>query len=496
MSLINVSNLTFSYDGSEDNIFENTSFQVNSDWKLGFIGRNGRGKTTFLKLLTGGYEYKGVISSSVDFEYFPYHAGEELFTADVIREISPLAEDWEIYRELSLLDVPEETLYRQFRTLSMGEQTKCLLAAMFLRENAFLLIDEPTNHLDAEGRKKAAEYLNRKSGFILVSHDRDFLDACVDHVLSINKCSIEVQKGNFSSWFRNKELQDGFELAENEKLEKSIDKLKKSAARTAGWSDSVEKTKVGTRNSGLRPDRGFIGHKSAKMMKRSKAIEQRRQSAITEQSKLLKNIETADDLKITPLKFHTDKLVQLENVSIGYYEKTVCSGVSFCVEQGKMISLRGKNGCGKSSILKLICGQEIPHAGKIIKNDRLKISYVAQSADILCGSLDDYCDRLEIDGSLFRAILRKLDFSRSQFEKPIETYSGGQKKKVMLAGSLSQQANLYIWDEPLNYIDIFSRIQIENLLLKYRPSLLFVEHDSAFCRKISDETVIIGSNAE
>jgi len=139
MSLINVTNLTFAYEGSYDNIFENVSFQIDTDWKLGFTGRNGRGKTTFLNLLLGKYEYTGNISANVTFEYFPYEVQEqENFTIDTIREISPNSMDWEIMKELSLLDIDDDVLYRQFYTLSKGEQTKVLLAAMFLKENSFL----------------------------------------------------------------------------------------------------------------------------------------------------------------------------------------------------------------------------------------------------------------------------------------------------------------------------------------------------------------------
>lgn len=163
MSLINVTNLTFSYDGNYDTIFENVSFQIDTDWKLGFTGRNGRGKTTFLNLLLGKYEYTGNISTNVNFEYFPYEVEEEEnFTIDVIKEISPNSMDWEIMKELSMLDIDDNVLYRQFYTLSKGEQTKALLAAMFLKENSFLLIDEPTNHLDAEARKKLSNYLRKR----------------------------------------------------------------------------------------------------------------------------------------------------------------------------------------------------------------------------------------------------------------------------------------------------------------------------------------------
>ncbi|WP_124098494.1 ribosomal protection-like ABC-F family protein [Ruminococcus sp. Marseille-P6503] len=494
MSLIKVSNLTFGYDGSADNIFENACFQIDTDWKLGFTGRNGRGKTTFLKLLQGCYEYRGTISASVDFEYFPYSADPEALTEDVILRTAPHAESWEIYRELSMLDVSDDALYRQFKTLSNGERTKVMLAAMFLRENAFLLIDEPTNHLDAEGRRKTAEYLKRKKGFILVSHDRDFLDLCTDHILSINKHTIEIRRGSFSAWLRDKELRDSFEAGENEKLRKEIKHLEKASRRAAEWSEKAESRKIGfdpakTEKSLNR--RAYEGAKSKKAMSRSKAIEKRQKSYIEEKSKLLKDLETAEDLKITPLKYHSNKLLQLENVCIFYDGRAVCRDVSFTVEQGQAVSLRGANGCGKSSILKLICGADIKHSGRIIRNGSLKISYVPQSSEHLSGSLDDYAENLGIDRSLFKAVLRKLDFSRGQFDQPIERYSGGQKKKVLIAGSLCQQAHLYIWDEPLNYIDVLSRIQIENLLAEYRPAILFVEHDAAFCRKIAGKTVDI-----
>lgn len=490
MSLINIANLTFAYDGSYDNIFESLSLQLDTDWKLGFTGRNGRGKTTFLSLLMGRYDYRGSITASVNFEYFPFSVADgSLDTTEVVGSIVPDYEPWRLLRELNLLELSEELLVRPFNTLSGGEQTKVLLAALFLKDNNFLLIDEPTNHLDTEGRELVSRYLNGKSGFILVSHDRTFLDNCVDHILSINRAGIDLQKGNFSSWYYNKQLSDSFEQAENEKLKKSIDHLSRAAKQATGWSDSVEKTKYATKNSGLRPDRGYIGHKSAKMMKRVKTIELRRERDIEKKSTLLKNVEETESLAISPLAYHKEQLLLLDHLAICYEGREVCDSVCLGVQQGEKVVLRGRNGTGKSSILKLINGENIAYTGSFIRGSNLLVSYVPQDSSFLRGSLSAYAEECGIDLSLFLAILRKLDFSRQQFEKEMENFSGGQKKKVLIARSLCQRAHLYIWDEPLNFIDVFSRMQIEALLTEFSPTMLLVEHDRAFLDNIADRVV-------
>ncbi|MBR5284583.1 MAG: ABC-F type ribosomal protection protein [Clostridia bacterium] len=489
MSMIQVSNLTFIYDGSYEPVFENVSFHIDSNWKLGFTGRNGRGKTTFLKLLMGQYVYQGTISSNLSFEYFPYEVDQNANTLAVIQNKAPDAQEWEIERELSLLKVDIGVLERPFYTLSNGERTKVLLAALFLKENAFLLIDEPTNHLDSAGRQILARYLNRHSGFILVSHDRLFLDECIDHILVINKKNIDIYKGNFSTWQYEKQMQDERELAENEKHKKEIHRLKDAATRTAKWSEKAEQTKHGTRVGGLRPDRGYIGHKAEKMMQRSKNIERRREEHIEQKAALLHNIDTAEDLKLSPLPYFTDRIAEVCNLSAGYDGTMVCRNISFDIRRGDRIALQGGNGTGKSTLLKIFCGLKKDFEGQLIKSDRLIISYVPQSTDGLSGDLKDYARHYNIDESLFKSILRKLDFSRTQFEKDISDFSDGQKKKVLIARSLCEQAHLYVWDEPLNYIDVLSRMQIERLILAYKPTILFVEHDMAFCENIATKTI-------
>lgn len=486
MSLIQITDLTFAYEGSYNTIFENVNLKLDTNWRLGLTGRNGRGKTTLLRLLMGELEYRGSISANVSFLYFPYQVNDPWkATGEIVQTICPEAQKWELLRELSYLDIEEEVLARPFETLSGGQRTKVLLAALFMGENRFLLIDEPTNHLDMEGRKALSRYLRKKQGYILVSHDRAFLDGCVDHILSINKTDIMVQQGNFSTWWENKQRQDTFEQQQNEKLKKEVKRLQETAREKSSWSVRTEKEKWG----GDCTDRGYAGHKAEKMMKRAKAIERRAQAVAEEKASLLKNLDVASDLKLCPLHHYAATLIRMENVTARYGKIIACKDACLEVKQGERIALQGKNGCGKSTLLKIICGKEIDFTGYLNKASGLKISYVSQETDELQGDLSDYADRYGIDESQFKTILRKMGFMRDQFEKNMADFSGGQKKKVLIARSLCEKAHLYIWDEPMNYIDVLSRMQIEDLLLTYQPTLLFVEHDARFCSRIATKVI-------
>ena len=487
MSLININRLTFAHYGAAENIFENVSLNLDTDWRLGFIGRNGRGKTTFLKLLMGEYEYQGVISASVRFDYFPFPVADPERTGALIAgEALGDFERWRLERELSLLKVDPEILDRPFQTLSGGEQTKMLLAVLFLKDNNFLLIDEPTNHLDMRGRTLVGEYLRGKSGYILVSHDRAFLDQCVDHVLSLNRSDIELQKGNFSTWQQNREYSDHYEQAREGKLKADITKLGEAARRSSGWSDRLEKTK-----KGFGPvNRGFIGHRSAKMMKRAKAVEDRRLKAIEEKKELLKNLETASQLGITTIRHQAGRLLTMRDLSVSYGSKPVVEGVNLTIDHGERLVLTGPNGCGKSSLLKLAAGDgQVPYSGELRLAPNLQISYVPQDTAFLRGLLRDHIRRNNLDESLFKAVLHKLGFEKTQFDGDMSAWSGGQKKKVLIAGSLCGPAHLHIWDEPLNFMDIISRIQIENLIMEHQPTLLMVEHDRRFAEKVASSLI-------
>jgi len=492
MSVIKIENLTFSYYGYVNPIFEEVTFYFDTDWKTGLIGRNGIGKSTLFKLLLGEEEYQGEISKSVEFIKFPPDISDTTKTViELFKELTKDVKEWRFLRELNLLDIDESLIYREFETLSKGEQTKILLAVLFTNEKDFLLIDEPTNHLDIEGRKIVSEYLKSKKGFLLISHDRDFLDGCINHVISINRSSIDVQAGNFTSWYENKMMKDSFEITQNERLKKDIKRLREASKQSKSWSDKIEKTKKGVKVSGVKPDKGYIGHQSAKMMKKSKNLENRQNKAIEAKQKLLKDIDTKESLLINCLKHHKDTLISVSNLSAYYGEKQILWSLSFEIKQGDILAVYGKNGSGKSTLIKILSGLNNNYSGEIKPASNLKISYIPQNTSDLHGRLDQYIKNMEADETLCKTILRKLDFSRDLFETDMQNYSDGQKKKVLLSISLSKPAHLFIWDEPLNYIDVISRIQIEEIIKESKPTLVLVEHDRRFVEDVANKIIYL-----
>ena len=489
MALISISHLSFTHDGGQT-IFDTVSLQLDTNWKLGLIGRNGRGKTTFLKLLLGEYSFSGTIHAPVTMDYFPFAVKNPAdIGLDVARSVCPNLEEWRLEREAALLELSLGTLARPFNTLSGGETTKLLLASLFLRGNNILLIDEPTNHLDIKARRVVGTYLRAKKGFILVSHDRSLLDGCIDHVLSINKADIELQRGNFSSWQVNRERQDQRETAADDSLKKEITRLEQSAKRSADWSRKAEKGKYVAGHVDYFLDRGFIGHKAAKMMQRAKSVEARRAKAVEEKSQLLRNLENEAPLSMRPQTFHSRRLAECRGVFVEYGETAVLRNVSCGITRGDRLALSGKNGSGKSTLLKLLAGQPMKFQGEVYVPSSLRVSYVPQDASFLHGSLRDFFRERGLDENLFRAVLHRLGFERKQFDADMRDFSAGQKKKTLLAASLCEEAHLYIWDEPLNYLDVISRIQIENLILEHQPSMVLVEHDQMFLQHVATNTL-------
>lgn len=495
MSKIEIKNLTFGYENQEWPLFDQTTLNFDTSWKLGLLGRNGRGKTTLLNILQNKLPYHGQVIHQQDFIYFPQAVKEkDQLTYDVLNDLTNV-ELWEIERELQLMETNPEILWRPYDTLSGGEKTKVLLALLFIDEQHFPLIDEPTNHLDLVGRKQVANYLKKKKqGFIVVSHDQGFIDEVVDHVLAIEKSQLELYHGNFSVYEEQKRLKNEFEVAQNEKIKKEVTRLKKTAAEKAVWSRSREgdKTKksvgfIDTENR--RVNRGAVGADAARTMKRSKAIINRMETQIGEKEELLKDIESIDPLSMNSKKTHHKQLLTVENLQLGY-EEVLFSPISFSIGQEQCVALTGPNGIGKSSILHYLLGDFCGLVkGEISKPTHLSISYVRQNYEDNRGTLAEFAEKNQVDYQAFLNNLRKLGMEREVFYNRIEQMSMGQRKKVELAKSLSQEAELYIWDEPLNYLDVFNQAQLEQLILTFKPAMLIVDHDQVFLEKIANQII-------
>ncbi len=430
MPLINIKNLRFGYDGSDKILFDDITLGIDTSWKLALAGRNGRGKTTFFKLLQGKLPYEGTITGVPPTVTFPSEDDEIE------------CEEWRIRKELNRLGADPDIMYRPMETLSGGERTKLMLARLFSSDGIYPLIDEPTNHLDRQGRELVADYLRSKDGFILISHDRNFLDSCTDHTLVITKTGMELTQSDFSTWWDNNE-----QRMEGEKL-----------------------------------------------MSLAKNLENRNEKKIKEKQSLLQDLEKTETLKIEGGDHHSATPVRLKDVSLKRYGEVITEHIDLTVDKGSKNSLQGPNGCGKSTLIKYLAGEDndgIEAEGDIYIAQGLKISYVSQDTSFLRGDLYDLAVERGVDRTQLSTILIKMGFTKEMLRRDLTSFSLGQKKCVLIAMSLCQKADLYLWDEPLNYIDVYMRKEIERLVKESPITLLFVEHDRAFEDEVADTTVLL-----
>ncbi|APX71219.1 ATP-binding cassette domain-containing protein [Companilactobacillus allii] len=495
MGTIQIENVSFKYDQMVNNLFDSLNLKIDESWKLGLIGRNGRGKSTLMQMLLGKLQYSGQIISNLNFYYYPQPiVDKNRQTIELVKELTNLEEYdmWKIEVELDKLQVKTAILNQKFSTLSPGEQTKVLLAILFIDDYGFQLIDEPTNHLDIAGRKVVSDYLKSKKGFIVISHDKAFLNQVIDHVISINRTDVDVYKGNYDTWEQEKTRQDQLELGEKNQLKKDINRLHETAVKRENWSRQTEKGKNKTGLQQVNLDKGFIGHKSAKMMKKAKVIVKRVDSEIDEKKNLLKNIEIEDPIELNYVKVdHPKNLITVDNLQLRH-DEVLTPKVSFKLPVDTVVSLIGENGIGKTTVFKQILGikQPFEQIGELHVAANAKISYLAQE-DELAGNIRQLAFKKQIDAENIFSNLRKLGFERSLFDQSIENMSQGQKRKVALAISLSEEANIYLWDEPLNFLDVITRQQIIDAIKKQHPTMLLIDHDQDLIDEVSDQKIIL-----
>lgn len=516
----------FSYPAAPEPVFRDLSLLLDSSWRTGVVGRNGQGKSTLLRLIHGELTPdSGEVEVPVMTRLFPgARPAPGQRTLDVVRNAVAPFGDWErrmealladageaalaeyaelheryvacggyqidgwIARELDAMQLPAELLDRPFDALSGGEQTRALIVSLFLDPAAFPLMDEPTDHLDRQGRERLGAYLAGKSGFLLVSHDRAFLDRAVDHVLSLNRSDVRVNHGNYSQWRTHMDEELEFEGRSRRRIERSVARLEAAAQRTRRNAQSREGDKYGAGPV----DRGFIGRRAAKQMKRALNVERRIDAELEEKRALLRNAEKEYRLSVATTPRRDAQLLTVQNLTVSMAGRVLFRDLSFAIAPGERIAVVGPNGCGKTTLLDVICGRRIPDGGIVHRPAHVTLSRGHQHPAWQRGLLREHLARAGHDQTRFRQLLGVFGVRGDVFERDLTTFSPGQLKKVDLCRTLLAGADVLIWDEPLNYVDVHSRERLEQALLRDAPTLLFVEHDQAFVERVATRVIDLG----
>ena len=462
MSQISVSSLTFCYEGSYDNIFENVSFAIDTDWKLGFVGRNGRGKTTFLKLLMGEYDYRGSIASSVEFDYFPFDVAEpDALAMDCVASVCPDAEEWEMLREINRLNVDAGALYRPFNTLSHGERTKLMLAGLFLRRNRFLLIDEPTNHLDAESIDWLEQHLQQYEGTVIaVTHDRYFLDHVAGWILELDRGEGIPWKGNYSSWLEQK-------TKRMEQEEKTASKRRKTLERELEWVRMAPKAR------------------QAKGKARLNSYDKLLNEDVKEKEEKL-------EIFIPNGPRLGNKVIEAKHVAKAFGDKLLFDDLNFMLPPNGIVGIIGPNGAGKTTLFRLIMGLEKADKGEFEVGETVKVAYVDQQHKDIDPNKSVYQvisggnDLIRMGGRDInaRAYLSRFNFSGADQEKLCGVLSGGERNRLHLALCLKEEGNVLLLDEPTNDIDVNTLRALEEGLEDFAGCAVVISHDRWFLDRI------------
>ncbi|MCL1950245.1 MAG: ATP-binding cassette domain-containing protein [Turicibacter sp.] len=508
----------FHYPDTDFMVFEGLDLDLDTAWKSAIVARNGKGKSTLLRLIHGDLALsRGTLTKDVDTSLFPlsiqtpnlivmellkahggpfqtcervmeaYLRGEETeenyYNAlEIYLEMDGYGFEARVQKECAGLGVNPAVLSQKFETLSGGEQTKIQILMLFLKPGTFTLLDEPTNHLDQEGIRVLGDYLSQKEGFLVVSHHREFLNRCSDHTIALEKTGVTVIKGGFEAYEEDYRLRQEFEDKQRLKAQKEVNRLETAYRQKREWAQSKESTVNGS------GDKGFVSAEARRSMKRALHIENRMKNQLEEKQSLIKYQEQVPKLKITQGK-SPRVLLQVSNLFAGYEGKAIISNLSFNLEVGERLAITGANGSGKSTLVKALLGEIVPISGLVNFDNRVEIAYVPQFPSYDRGMLREILQGKAMDESRFRNILGAFCCHREIFERDLSTFSLGELKKVDLAFSLYSPSHLLIWDEPLNGLDILTRQAIEEAVATFQPTLIFIEHDETFVNRAATKEI-------
>ena len=497
-------------------ILDGLTFQVDSGERVGLLGKNGCGKTTLLRILTGQLDWdEGEVVLAPDkrvglisqIPVYPagYTVEDVLDTAfrplrEMEEEMEQLAarrergEDPALLRRYDQLTAAFEAgggydtdtrknkvcsglqigpgmREQLFDRLSGGEKTRVNLGRLILEDTDILLLDEPTNHLDLQATEWLEEYLDKFKGTVLaVSHDRWFLDRVVDRVIEIQEGKAEFYSGNYSFYVVEKERRYQEKLKQYEKEQAKIQQLEKAAEQLRIWAYSG----------------------NDKIFKRAQSMEKRIERMRTTDRPTR---ERKMEVRFGEREFRGDEVLTIKGLSKSFGQRALFSGVDLEVVGGERIALLGDNGTGKSTLIKILMGEEGPDEGKIRMGPTVKIGYLPQ---IIHFDHPDWnlvenmmAAKKGLSAQSARNRLAAYDFRGEDVFKPVSALSGGEQSRLRLCMLMDEKINLLILDEPTNHLDIQSREWIEEAVEEYEGNLLFVSHDRYFIDRFATRVWVL-----
>ena len=532
--LIKAIDLRYRYDDQEENLLEKINCEISRRDKIGLIGDNGSGKTTLLQLLCGDLEAdagqiirrrKGVsigflrqemsaLSNLVMIDEVKtvfadiYHVKTELESTErlmsqkpndisIIKHYGELQDKFEklggysvenrIETVLTGLEFTESDCSTPYMKLSSGQRSRVELAKLLLKEPDVLFLDEPTNHLDIPTLEWLEAFLQHYSnGLLIVSHDRYFLDQVVTKIWEINHRQLRIYSGNYSFYAYERELKAKQEEEEYRRKRREIKRLKRAADERTQKAKKVagKPHKLSNYDPFSKP---FYRTKAAKIEKRAKVIQHRIEK--------IGKIEKPKRKRDIHLDFRIDKqsshfVCVGRNLTKAYGSKILFQNIDFSLTAGQRVAIIGPNGCGKTTLLKILLGEEQADSGEILLGNNLQIGYSSQELshlDFNNSILSEIMTEAKDDQSWVRTVLGCLKLEQDKVFQTIESLSLGERNKVSMAKMLLSHANFLILDEPTNHLDISTCETIESALLEYPGTILFVSHDRRFIEKVADD---------
>lgn len=490
-------------DFGELSVLKDINLDIAIGERVGLVGKNGAGKTTLANIIFNNLERDGgdIIFYKKNIK-IGYLWQSTFYTARTFNDIFTnndnkhrIKDFLETSSHLGIEKVQEWDMER-LKGLSGGEKTKLALANIFSVKPSLLILDEPTNHLDFQGINWLIEELKKYNGtIIIISHDRYFLDESVDRILEIEDGVINNYKGNYTFYRNEKKKRYENQLREYIVQEKYKLKISKEIQQIKSWSNKAHGQ---ARKKAIESGNKFGGkeHNRAKAKKMDSQIK----SKIKRLEKLeidgikKPNIEKKINFVFNSTGKTGSKILEARSITKTYGDRVLFKDSSFYIKRGDRIGILGKNGCGKTTLVKTIIGEEAVDYGKLFVSPSAKISYLSQ--DVL--DLDEEKNILEAfddlstreKRSMTRTLLANMGFDEGIITKPIKFLSLGERTRIKVVQLILQENNVLILDEPTNHLDLHSREKLEETLEEYEGTLLIVSHDRYMMERICDKMLI------